>query len=133
MTDDECAIRSLIMTWLEATSRGELDAVLPLMADDVVFLPHGRPPMCGRDAFAAASRAMAAIGQRIEARGDIREVSVAGNLAYCWNNMAITITSPFGDPVHLAGPALTVLSKGKDGHWLVIRDANMVAPITPAG
>jgi hypothetical protein len=32
------------------------------MADDVVFLVHGREPMIGKAAYAAATRAMAAQG-----------------------------------------------------------------------
>jgi len=56
MNPGEQAIRSLVATWLEAPSRGDLERVLELMADDVVFLGPARPPMRGREAFAAASR-----------------------------------------------------------------------------
>src|SRR6187401_1307706 len=60
MTEDEKAIRRLVADWFEATKRGDLDAVLALMTDDVVFLVPGKPPMMGKPAFAAASRAQAA-------------------------------------------------------------------------
>ena len=58
MNRDEQAIRDLVATWLEASSAGDTARVLQLMADDVVFLGAGRPSMRGKDAFAAASRAM---------------------------------------------------------------------------
>ena len=48
MQDDERAIRDLIATWLEASKAGDTEKVLSLMADDVVFLVTGHPPMRGR-------------------------------------------------------------------------------------
>lgn len=37
MSSDEQAIRDLIEQWHRSTAAGELDAVLPLMAEDAVF------------------------------------------------------------------------------------------------
>ena len=54
MTPDEQEIRQLVVTWLEATKKGDIPTVLGLMAEDVVFLVPGQPPMIGRDSFAAA-------------------------------------------------------------------------------
>ena len=54
---DEQAIRDVISNWLRATAAGDVDAILPLMAEDVVFLRPGQPPMRGREAFAAGLRA----------------------------------------------------------------------------
>ena len=36
MKTDEQAIRDLVVTWLDATKRGDIATVLTLMADDVV-------------------------------------------------------------------------------------------------
>ena len=58
MDRDEQAIRSVIATWMEASAAGDLARVLALMDDDVVFLGPGRPPMRGKDGFAAANKAM---------------------------------------------------------------------------
>ena len=52
MANDEQAIRALIGTWMRATAEGNLPQILRLMAEDVVFLTPGQPPMRGRDAFA---------------------------------------------------------------------------------
>jgi uncharacterized protein (TIGR02246 family) len=41
MDNDEQAIRSLIETWMRATLAGDVDRVLELMADDVVFIGPG--------------------------------------------------------------------------------------------
>jgi uncharacterized protein (TIGR02246 family) len=128
VTDDERAIRELVSTWMEASQRGDTARVLELMAPDAVFLGAGRPPMRGRDAFAAASRAMQ--GARMEGGVDVQEVAVFGDWAYCWNQITVTMHPPDGAaPVRLAGPALSILRRDADGSWVIFRDANMVAPI----
>lgn len=126
MDPDEQAIRSLISTWMEATATGDLPRVLELMADDVVFLGPGRPPMRGRNDFAAASKAMRA---RVESAADIQEVRVFGDWAYCWNQLTVTIQPAGGGaPNRLSGPVLSILRKQPDGRWVIFRDANMVSP-----
>lgn len=70
MDRDEQAIRSLVSTWMEVSAAGDLPHVLDPMADDMVFLGPGRPPMRGRNDFAAASKAMQA---RVEGAADVSE------------------------------------------------------------
>ena len=128
MDSDEQAIRSLVATWMQATADGDLARVLELMADDVVFLGPGRPPMRGKDAFAAATRAMEG-KNRIEGTAETKEVRVFGDWAYCWNHLTVTM-HPAGSsaPSRLTGPALSVFRKMPDGRWVIFRDANMIAP-----
>ena len=51
MSTDEQAIRDLVAQWHTATAKGDVDTVLGLMAEDVVFLAAGKQPMRGRGAF----------------------------------------------------------------------------------
>lgn len=129
MDRDEQAIRSLVTTWMEASAAGDLSRVLELMTDDVVFLSAGRPPMCGKESFAAASRAMEG-KTRVEGRAAIQEVRVFGEWAYCWNQLTLAV-HPIdgGAPSQLSGPALSILRKQPNGRWLFFRDANMLAPV----
>lgn len=90
MDRDEAAIRALVTTWLEASAAGDLPRVLELMAEDVVFLAAGRPPLRGKDAFAAASRALEG-RTRIEGTAEIQEVRVFGDWAYCWNQLTLRV------------------------------------------
>ena len=53
MQSDEREIRQLVATWMRATTAGDIETVLSLMAEDVVFLSPGRPPIIGKVAFAA--------------------------------------------------------------------------------
>jgi len=130
MHPDEKAIRELIATWLDASRRHDVDTVLRLMADDVVFLQPGHEPMRGRATFAKMQRQLAAAS--IDARSDVQEVKVFGDWAYCWNHLTVTITAkPGAEPVTRSGPVLSVLHK-RDGNWVIVRDANMLAAPAPS-
>src|SRR5260370_17798980 len=87
----------VISTWMRATTAGDLEQVLDLMAEDVVFLLSGRPPMRGRDAFAAGFRA-ALQHIRIEGQSDIQEIRITGDHAYVWNQLTLSITPLQGGP-----------------------------------
>jgi uncharacterized protein (TIGR02246 family) len=126
MTDDERAIRELVATWMTASQAGDIDTVLGLMTDDVVFMVPGREPF-GKEAFAAASQAMA--GVRMEGGSDIRELVVLGDIAYLRNHIDLTITPPGGTPMRRAGYTLTILRKGSDGRWRLARDANLLSKV----
>src|SRR5689334_23712444 len=84
MTDDERAIRALIESWMTASQAGDVDTVLGLMSDDVVFMVPGREPF-GKEAFANASRGMS--GMRMEGKSEIRELKVLGDWAYLRNHI----------------------------------------------
>ncbi|MDB6111918.1 MAG: SgcJ/EcaC family oxidoreductase [Pedosphaera sp.] len=126
MPDDKQQIRDLIATWLRATAAGDLPQILKLMAEDVVFLLPGQPPMRGRDAFAAGFAA-ASQRVRIEGTSDVQEIEIAGDWAYCWNRLTVKVTPVSGGSPQLrTGYTLTILRKQPDGNWVVARDANML-------
>ena len=82
-SSDEQQIRDLVATWMSATSAGDIDTVLGLMTDDVVFLVAGQAPF-GKREFAAAMRAPADGTPRpkIDGHSEIREIMVSGDIAY---------------------------------------------------
>src|SRR4051812_19400150 len=97
MTSDEQAIRALVATWINATKIGDTDAVLSLMADDVVFLVTGQPPMIGKAAFAAAMRAQSGQGRpQFDGKSEIQEIQVLGDWAYMWTKLTVVFTPPGG-------------------------------------
>jgi uncharacterized protein (TIGR02246 family) len=129
-TPDEIAIRTLIETWHRATGVGDAAVVLPLIAEDAVFLMPGRPPMRGRAAFAQAMGDMFKT-HTIQSSGAIREVQVSGDLAYCWAELTVTVIPLDGpSPVVRRGPVLSILRREPSGAWLLVRDANMLAANT---
>jgi uncharacterized protein (TIGR02246 family) len=129
MSDDERAIREVIATWLRASAEGDTAKVLDLMSDDVVFLTPGQPPF-GKEEFAAAQEGLRKY--RIEAYSEVREIRVAGDWAYGWTDLAITITPVEGGEAMRAmrrkGNTLSIFERQSDGRWVLTRDANLLAP-----
>jgi uncharacterized protein (TIGR02246 family) len=122
---DEQAIRSLVDTWLAASKTGNLDTMLELLAEDVVFMVPGQEPF-GKEAFAAKSKGMKNI--QIEGVSDIREIEVLGDWAWMRNRLTVTITPPNGERLVHFGYVLTILRKKSDGAWQIARDANLLTP-----
>ena len=129
MDRDEQMIRSLVQTWMDASFAADLPRVLELMDDGVVFLVPGRPPMRGKDAFAAQSRAMEG-KVRFDGKADVQEVRVFGDWAYSWVQLRVTVHPQDGSaPNTMAGPAMSILRRTPQGRWVMFRDANMITPV----
>jgi uncharacterized protein (TIGR02246 family) len=125
MSPDEQAIREVIAAWLRASSAGDVDAVLRLMTDDVVFLGPGRAPMRGKAEFAQGMREW--VGKmQVEGRHEVREIAVSGDLASCWIDLEVRMNAPGAAPQVRRGPVLSVYRREADGAWRIARDANML-------
>ena len=124
MTEDERAIRGVVDSWMRASESGNLQTVLSLMTDDVVFMVPGREPF-GKQEFATAAELMK--GTRMQGVSEIRELQVLGDWAYLRNHIRLTMTSPAGAPIRRSGYTLTIMRKGDDGRWRLARDANLVS------
>ncbi len=133
MDRDEQEIRQLVFTWMAATKAGDIETVLLLMADDVVFLMPGQPLMRKAD-FAAAARAQAGQdGPRFDGTSEIQEIKILGEWAFMWANLSVVVTPPGnGKPMTRAGYTLSILKK-QSGKWVLARDANMLSSVPQAG
>ncbi|MFT3799766.1 MAG: SgcJ/EcaC family oxidoreductase [Burkholderiaceae bacterium] len=133
MSIDEEQIRTLVQTWQTATSAGDVDTVLDLMTDDVVFLVPGRPPMRKAE-FAALSRVPDGSPRpKFESTSEIQEIHVSGDMAYLWTKLSVTVTPPGASQSdERAGYTLTVFRR-VGGKWLLARDANLLSPIQRRG
>jgi uncharacterized protein (TIGR02246 family) len=133
MQRDEQQIRELVSTWHAASRAGDVDTVLSLMADDVVFLVPGRPPM-GKKEFASLSRLpVGTTPPKIDGATEIQEIQVAGDWAFMWTKLSVVMTPPDGgQSMERAGHTLTVL-KRVGGRWLLARDANLLVPVQRSG
>ncbi|HKQ15867.1 MAG TPA: SgcJ/EcaC family oxidoreductase [Steroidobacteraceae bacterium] len=119
---DEQAIRKLIDDWMQASAQGDLDKVLSMMSDDVVFMTAGREPF-GKKEFAAQSQGMKDI--RIEGVAKPVEIKVLGDWAYLRNHIDLTMTPKGGQPMKRSGYTLTILQR-QSGRWVITRDANLM-------
>ena len=128
MQRDEQEIRELVSTWMAAMKAGEIEKVLSLMSDDVVFLMPGQAVM-DKAAFAAA--ALAQTGHdapKFDGRSEIQEIRVLGDWAFMWTKLTVVITAQGGQSMTRAGHTLSILKK-HNGKWVLARDANMLAPV----
>lgn len=126
MRKDEQEIRDLIALWHHASAEGDVDKVLGLMSDDVVFLVAGMEPMGGRSAFGKGLRDVLA-SYRIETSGDVQEVKVSGDMAYAWSFLNVQMTPlAGGETSKRSGNALSIFHRQADGSWQLTRDANLL-------
>src|SRR5688572_27332885 len=126
MDADEHSIRDVVRRWHEATARGDVETIRGLMTEDVMFLVAGKAPLRGREAFLAGLRGVLDT-QRIESSGDVREVEVSGDLAYCWTSLDVAMAPRSGGAVQRrAGSTLSIFRKDASGTWRMFRDANLL-------
>jgi len=124
--DDEKAIRELYATWHRATAAGDLATVLGLMSDDVIFLTPGAQPF-GKKAFADLNESLAK-KIRIESRFELGEIAIHGDWAHVWSRLWVTMVPlKGGAATHRSGHTLSILRK-EGGKWVLVRDANLLAP-----
>ena len=121
---DPQQIRDLVAAWARASAAGDLDAILPLMDDDILFLTHGAEPF-GRDAF--VQHFTANVKQMdLNVTAHVREVEVRQDLAFARTWLEVRITPPNADPVTRTGYSLAVYRRRPGGPWKLWRDANLV-------
>jgi len=129
MENNEQEIRRLVETWMAATKRGDIETVLDLITDDVVFLVAGQPAMIGKSTFAKAAEAQASHGPvQFDGTSEIEEITVLGEWAFMRTNLTVTITPPGGEAMIRAGHTLSILRK-ENGKWRLARDANLLSPV----
>lgn len=129
MQSDERELRQLVATWLAASKARDVETVLSLMADDVVFLVPGQPVMRKAE-FAAAARAQSSQdAPRFDGTSEIQEIKILGDWAFMWTKLTVVVTPPGGaQTMTRAGHTLSIFEK-QSGKWVLARDANMLAPV----
>lgn len=128
MVSDEQQIRNVIQTWMTATKEGDVETVLNLMTDDVVFMVVGQERF-GKGAFRKAAEAMKSGAASIHYEGEssIEELQVLGDWAYVRSRLKVTTIPADGAiPTHRSGYTLSIFRKESDGKWRLARDANLL-------
>ena len=124
MGSDEQAIRDLMKSWRESAAKGDVQALLGMLADDVVFLTPGNAPF-GRKEFEAGFRQVSSKAT-IDTQQDVKEVRASADLAYARSHIRVTMKPKDGKPPLVTeGDVLTVFRKD-GGRWRIARDANLM-------
>lgn len=119
-------IRNNILLWQDATAAGDVDKLLDLMDEEVVFLVAGHPPMKGRQQFAQNLRNILQT-HRITSSSQIQEIVVQTDLAYSWSYLQVEIIpKQAGQYMQRAGNVLSIWRLQADGKWRICRDANLL-------
>ena len=128
MNSETPEIQEVHTSWINAVNAGDLDRLLAMMTDDVVFLGPSQAPF-GRDGFSANfSRARKEI--QFVCTSDLEEVVIVGDVTYTRSRDALSVTPRAGtNATHLAGYRLTIYRKQSDGRWLLARDAHTLSPV----
>jgi uncharacterized protein (TIGR02246 family) len=125
MKKDEEQIRELVRTWLAASESGDHDTVLSLMAEEVMFLVPGKAPF-GKKEFAAMSKQMGNV--KMQGTSEIEELRIVDNWAWMRSSLRVRAMMPDGKTVVRSGSTLSILRKNEVGRWVILRDANLLAP-----
>ena len=126
MRTDEQSIRAVIDAWVRASATGDVDAMLPLLADDMVFLVPGAPPF-GKAEFKAAWDGPMK-GAKINCDADVEEILISGDFGFTRTKLRVAITTAGGQPSAARGYTMTLFRKLPDGRWVMARDANLLTP-----
>ncbi len=123
-TTEAQQIRDLVAAWASASAAGDLEAIKPLMDEDILFLTAGAEPF-GRDVFIQHFENNVQ-QMNLNVRADVREVEVRDDLAFARTWLEIRITPSNGEPITRTGYTLSVYRRRPGGPWRLWRDANLV-------
>jgi ketosteroid isomerase-like protein len=109
--------------YVAAINSNNVDSMLAMVTDDVVFMAPDAPPFIGRDALRPWLEGYVAA---FDTRWDkpVQEFVVNGDWA--WERYAYShVDTPKagGDPVKGSGWGLIIYQRGADGVWRVARDS----------
>lgn len=119
---DERAIRDLFQSWFEAMESGDVEGLLKLVHEDVVYKAPGLPAVIGRSKLREAlERFHSEYAEEIEY--EMLEVEVSDAWAYA-RVLERAVIKRQGGTTHASvrGMHMAILRKQKDGTWLVTRE-----------
>ena len=121
---DAQQIRDLVAEWARATEACDIEAIKPLMDDDILFLTQGHEPF-GSDIF--VQRFVNHVQHLCPSVcADVRELEIRGDLAFARTWLEVRITPPGSEPMTRKGYTLAIYRRRPGGPWKLWRDANLV-------
>ena len=135
-TGDEAERKAILMLlgkWREARRAKDIDAILELVTDDVVFLPSSLPPTEGKGAVEEMYRTFFPRYREIRHEAIIEEVWVEGDWAFLWGTDELCLMPESGETeTNLKGKGLSILKRQSDGSWRFWRGINNMTQTPPS-
>ncbi len=120
-TDAEAIIRTLHEEANVALSRGDVDSVMSVYANDVISMPPNQPPLLGKAAIRSMWEGVLS-NYSIEASVCVEEVEVTGPWAFERGTYQMTLTPNSGGPgIEDDGKYLDIVRQQADGSWKYFR------------
>src|SRR5438552_6059844 len=132
MADDQdvaAEIEALAERSKAAMARGDLEAALSEMTDDVVFVAANGPPVVGKDALRAQYQGLLS-KHKIEntaTRADFRVEPLGDNALVVGNDSAVITPVGHGPITKVSGRAVSVFRR-EAGVWKLARSLNLMTP-----
>jgi uncharacterized protein (TIGR02246 family) len=125
---ETASIRELTARWIAAVQARDIDRLLGLVTDDVVFLPSIGPPIRGKDAVGDLYRSLFS-QYDVEQSANTEEIEVGGDWAFSWGAETLTLSPRGGGPpVRMRGKGMAILRRQPDGSWKYARGINNPTP-----
>ena len=118
--DDREAIRRLGEEWGSAIESRDLDCILSLVTDDVVFMPHGSPSIVGKEALRETYRAFF---ERYSIQQTLapEEIEIGGDWAFARGADLLTLVPLDGSvPIVIRARGVSIM-KRENGVWKFAR------------
>jgi uncharacterized protein (TIGR02246 family) len=123
-SQDEAAIKQMILEWKEAVLHRDISRLLSFIADDAVFMPPGQPLIRGK-AEVEAMYKTAFEKFHMEQDFEVEEIQIAGDFAFFWGvDSAQLIPMEGGLTVNARGMGISILKRQSDGSWKFYRGIN---------
>jgi uncharacterized protein (TIGR02246 family) len=125
---DAEAIQQLTERWIAAVKAKDIDRLLGLVTEDVIFLPPSGPPIKGKKAVGDLYQILFAQFD-VEQSARTEEIEVRGDWAFAWGVEQFALSARGGgQPIHMSGKGLTILRRQPDGSWKFARGINNTSP-----
>lgn len=119
----EAAAHQAHANYVAAINSNELDAVMDMLTEDIVFLAPNQPTLIGKEAVRPwAEGYLKAF--KIHWEKETMELIVTGDWAieyYAYRSYDVPLAG--GDPIRDAGKGINIYHHDADGIWRVARDA----------
>jgi ketosteroid isomerase-like protein len=118
---DRQAVEGIGRDWAEAVRHRDVDRLLDLVTEDVVFMPPNAPSVVGRAALEQAYRAFFA-GFEVHRTFTPEEIQVGVDWAFVRGTDTLEMKQlQGGDPVVVRGRGISILRCVEDGSWKFAR------------
>ena len=131
--EDQAQLLQISKDWVKAYTTGDLDALMNLMHEDAMLMPHNQVTSRGYEAVRTYFQSR--IGNpNVTMTDDLQEIRVNGNWAIIRGAFSFEIASsePEGKPFVHNGRYLLIYEKD-DGAWKLLRDMDNLNPVAAPG